>query len=684
MFEGIDGGYLLVIVPRRLVSDWTVVAGSVYKAPFAFGQVVAVRSDDTDLAEGATVGALSNGDFFYDVDAAELYVHVNADPATKQIVASYELYFGTFDAHFFRNPLDDTSRVVYWEPLITRSPVIRQDVSEAIFGYMPASATSISLSNVTSFLTEHLYDSSFNGAAMTLYHYVGPLTASNTKAVYRGLINSFRFSDDEVTFRVLDRANIFDQEYRHVSDRTFFDESTFPNIDPQQKNRPIRKVFGVVDGVLGVNFDFARTASSGVNRYWALHSGDANPGTVTANVVGGSTGTRTYLDSADGIRVGDEVFIDSSAGPSDDRHVEVTGVSKSPHYIEHASGTSAASGSTVYRSYIGNAYVLQDGVVTRLPGASWLELATAGVLGIEIDQTAAALLLPRYVSSDDLLYCRVYGAKCTATLEGSTFGGDSAETGNLTAGAVLLWELMRGPVGLSEAELDTPAFAALEASADDELGYQVPFRLGENFPLLRDVVTKLGASMLLKVYLDDDGKWSVVQTGPLPSVTKAITDDEILSKRLAYSIDYAEVISDVFVDFAPSEITSRSQPGSELAYSSARSTSNIAKRLHRVVKQKTFQSWHFLTAQAERLADRLRFYLGERQGRFVIVAKQRFFDSDINDVIEVSRTRLPGYDLNEDTERTRSFSLIGFSKTLGEIELTLDDQKGIQDNAGDW
>lgn len=674
-------------MPRRFVAGWTVVAGSVYKAPFAFGQVVSVRSDDADLVEVASAAALtSSGKFYYDVDAAELYVHVGADPATKDIVAGYELYFGTFDAHFFRNPLDDTSRVVYFEPLITQSPTIRQDVTEALFGYMPASSTSLILSNVTAYLTEHLYSSSFNGAALTLYHYMGALSIPNTKAVYRGLVASCDYRDDTVTLRVLDRVNIFDQEYRHVADRAFFDETSFPAIDPQQRNRPIRKVFGVVDGVIAVNYDYSRETDSGVNRYWALHSGTDDPGSVSTTTTTGSTSTRTYLDSADGIRVGDELYFDTDGGDPFYTHVEVTAVNASPAYVEHAeiSLGPVASGTDVYRSYIGNLYVLQDGVVTRLPGSCWNEISTAGVLGVEIDHGQTFDVLSRYVNSNDTIYCRVYGAKCSATLGGSPFGADSPETGNLTAGAVLLWELMRGPVGLAEADLDMAAFAALAGNADDELGYQVPFRLGENFPRLRDLVTKLGLTMLLKVYLNDDGKWSVAQTGPLGAAAKSIDDTEILWKRLAYRIDYTDLLSDVFVNYAASEVTSRGQVGAELAYSTARSTSTVAIRLHRTVKQRTFESLHFLAAQAERLADRLRFYFGDRQGRLVLTTKQRFFDSDIADVVDVSRTRMPGYVLDEDVERTRSFAIVGLSKTLNEIELTLDDQKGIEDNAGDW
>lgn len=686
MKEGINSQYLLVVTPRRFVGGpWTNVSGTIYRASFDYGEVVAVRDEDTLLSAAASAAVGSN-EFYFDVTASELYIDVATDPTGREVTASYELYFGTFDAHFYRDPLDAGTREVYFEPLIMRSPTITSNVSELIFGFFPAESTSVELSNMTAFFNRHVYDSSFHEAGLNLYHYLGELEISNIKLVYRGLISAVNYSDDRVSFRVLDRANIFSKEYRHPSDRQFFDEATFPAIDPDFKNRPIRKVFGVMEGVIGINYAYDETVSSSTNHLFALHSGTASVGSLTKTAAALSTTTRTYLDSASGLQVGDNLWIDSTLGPSFDEYPVVTAVGFSPDYVDHQAITNAAqAGDTVLRSFVGSVSVIMDGAAYRLSGEEWSAVSDGakGILGVAIEQ-ALLTTTPRMVGPQDTVYVRFYGEKASETLGGNPFGSDSVTTGTLTQGVVLLWKILRGALGLSESELATSSFTALAGSVTDQLGFQIPLRTGDDFPPLREVVSDILASLLLKLALDDSGKWAVSQTGPLSSATKSLTDDEILASQFSYSFDYQEILSDVLVDFAPSEINSRSERAGDLFFKTARETSTVAKRLHGVTRQKTFRSFHFKESEAEVLARRLSYYFGERRGTVRLKTKNRFFDTEIGDVTEVSRTRLPGFSFAQETERARDFTVSRTAKSLYEIELELDDQKGIEDNSGSW
>ena len=64
--------------------------------------------------------------------------------------------------------------------------------------------------------------------------------------------------------------------------------------------------------------------------------------------------------------------------------------------------------------------------------------------------------------------------------------------------------------------------------------------------------------------------------------------------------------------------------------------------------------------------------------------KNRFFDSQINDVIRISRDRQPGFSFSDGTDQNRDGVIVSAFKGLNEIEIELDDQKGIEDNSGSW
>lgn len=679
--EDIASGYLLVIEPRRYVTTWEIVTGTIYKASFDYGEVRSVRADDTDL-ELAASSSVGSDEFFFDVDTDELYIDVGGDPASVDVVAGYELYFGTEDAHFNRDPLDDTTRVVYFEPLLVETPEIVASVTDALFGYLPSSSGSIVLGNSEGQLARHL-DSSFNSIPLSLYHWLESIEDGNLRTVYRGLVNSVSMSDDVVQLNVLDRNNIFDREYRHPSGINFFDETTFPAIDPNHKNRPARKVFGFVEGCIGINLNYSSAPGSAVNNEFGLHSGTSGLGTVTRVSAGTGTTTRTYFDipfpDANGFQVDDDIYFIFSGETA-----IVTAVGAD--YIDHTAIAAPYDPlELVYRFYIGSCRVVMDGVTHRLTLGTEFDPANfSGVSGLELDQTAITSLAGRPFASGDLLYCRVYGETCSATLGGNPFGGDSETTGTLTQAVVLLWNLFRDVVGLEETEISTSSFTALQGTVADEFGYELPFKSGSDFPLMRDLVAKFCESLLLKVFIDSDSKWAIRQTGPLGAVAKTITDDEILFQKFVYAIEYQEVVSDIFVEYKASAVNQYGQVASDLSRLAVSSSSQVAKRLHRVVKQKTYQSLHFLEAEAQTLADRLKFYFGDRRGLLTISAKNRFFDTEIDDVIRVERELIPGEAFEQGTLRTKDFATSSTSKDLREIEITLDDQKGIEDNAGDW
>lgn len=700
--EGIVSQYLVVMKPRRVLStSWTAISGTKYKQTFTYGEIVALTADGVSQTK-ASSSALGDGTWYHDTSDNFLYIDIGSNPSLSDIVGTYELYFGTFDAHFYRDPLDNTTRVVYYEPLVTKSPQISQSSTDDLFGVLPTIATSISISNTTQFLQIHVYASSFNNAEIKVYHYLDKLTVENTKLVTKGFCGNVTYKENECAIEVFDNRALFEKEFRHVSGMSFFASDTLTNLDPDFDGKPVRKVFGVIDKFRPVNIDYnASAASTTNNRDWICSNPHNNLGTVTGTVPASpsSTVTRTYLASANGINVGDSVRLNFTSGTY--YRLVLTVNKTGSHYIEHETvgvGNQAATGNTVYRSFVSRVTILRSGhaPLVLLFGQDYIELtdATNKLCGFTLNDnfesnydTAGELFYSDSGSTSlqttDVVFCRIYGHTNQETLSAAPFGGNGTTTGSLTQAIVILYSLLKNNLGLTESQIDTSTFTTLQGSITDQIGFSIPRKVSDDFPTYKNIISDILQSILVKFLINDSNLYSLSRTMPLGAVVKTIEDDEILLDSFQYNFDYKDIISDVIVEYSPREIGASNQVG-DAYYLKVTSSSNVAKRLHDVTKQKTFQSLHFTESEAQTLADRLRYALGDRKGRIAFKTKNRFFDSEINDVIRVSRDRQPGFSFVQDTNQTRDAVIVSAFKGLNDIQIELDDQKGIEDNSGSW
>lgn len=686
--EGIMSQYLVIIKPRYCLTDFTLISGTKYSKSFSLGQIIKLTSDGV-LKTEATTSSLSDGQWYYDTDTSTLYLDISTAPSTKTIVITYEIYLGTFDSHWYRIPNDNTSREVYYEPLIKKSPSIALTISDALFGFMPSQSSTIVISNATHLLQEHIYASSFNNCDIDLWHWLDELSITNVNLIFKGLCGNITFSDSDLTISVIDRNQIFKNEYRHIVGDNFYGSSSFPNCDPNYLNRPIRKVFGYIENMLPVNIDYVNDSpTTSDNRTWIVTNDETNLGSVSTTVPASPacTTTRTYLTSTNGFRVGDSVWIDSITGSAFDGFVYVTTVGA--NYIEHAAiGTLAAAGSTIKRNFVSNVKIFKNNILySAIYGRDYTEYtdATNRVVGFTFTSTVESnLSIGSNLTPQDLIYCRVYGHKVTATLGGNPFGSNSTTTNSLTNGIVILYDFLKSYLGLSESEIDTSQFTSLESTITDEIGFALPYSRSNNFPYFSDIINRICQTLLLKIFLNADNKWTISQISPIGTPTKTIEDDEILINSYSHRFDYKDIISDVVVDYNKKEVSSRNEVAQD-SYSSVNASSDIARYLHLIDKQKTFESFHFLESEAQILANRLCFIFSERLGIVELSTKNRFFNSLIGDEVTITRTRQSGYEYDADLDRSRNFSITSIQKSLNNINIELSDQKGIEDNQGSW
>jgi hypothetical protein len=666
--EGINNQYLCVLVPARQVTTWTNISGNIYYNNFTHGYVASVEVDGVVLTLD-TSSSPAASKYYYDHQAQMLYINV-ASPSTKFIAVYYEIYVCTQDLHWYRNPLDVASQAVFYDGYVITPPSMRATLSEQLLGYIPSQSTNMVLINSEHVFEKHLYDSSFNKKYIYVYHWLGDLDSANMKLIIKGIMGDIAYDDNKVSFNIVDRIDLFNQEYRNAG-VSFYKLSDFPNINPSYVGRPVRYVFGSADELMPVNLSYVTLNPTNTdNRAWSVRDGALT--TITQTVKTGSTTTKTYLNSVNGFQVLDCVKIDKST----DEYVEITAVGAD--YIEHAALISGAAlnGDTVIRQTIGYFHILQGDALFKIPYNLFTCSVSNGIVIVTLDSSIESALSMQTLNGSDQCYMRVYGETNWVTKGGPSFGSDSTIYACLTNPAVILFELMKRS-GIEESDIDLASFDTLNTNiGTKDIGFSLPGNMASDFPSYKDLIIKIMQSTLTRLFINNNNTWEATIVAPLATEDTSIAEDEIIYNSIGYNISNMDTVSDVIVGYNFNEKTNE--------YLTQTAHSNTAEYLHGVSKQKTFNTYLLNASDASTLALRLSYIYGDRQGKMKISCRNRFFDNKITDIIKVELTKLLGYDFNADTLRSRKFDLIELTKSLKGVNFTLNDNKGLEDNSGSW
>lgn len=687
--EGINAQYLIILRPSRRISDsFTLSSGSVYYVDFSFGYIYSISINGTQLTSASST-FLSAGQFYYDHEAARLYLRKadsTAPSGSDYIIATYELFVATFDAHHYRIPTDNTSTVVYFEPIVSDVPEIRSDVSDLLFGILPIHSTSLGLINAEHWAEKHVYDSSFLNKEILVYHWLDELSVDNVELVMRGTMQDVSYGGGKVSIKILDGTNIFEKEFRSNQNVQFYNLTDFTSLDPQFEGKPIRTVYGVVDGFVPVNISYVRdNPTTSNNRTWAVRAegGLSNAITRTVPASPASTNTRTYINSAAGFKIGDSVWIDKTT----DEYRTVTAVNLTgSNYIEHAalSSGAAATNDTVKKGNIGYIDVVQNGKrYSAMYNRDWTESTHAsGTLTFTFSTSLESnLSLPNTLNSADTILCRVYGKQNNVTKNALAFGTNSTNYANLTNPVVILWDILKTYQGLEESKLDGDSFDTALAGITDEIGFAIPEESRQNYPKIKDVLVKILSSVLLRLYQDFTQLWTIKEYAPIVTTTKEITEIEILRNTINYSFNHSDIYSDFIVRFNHKENNEEGKASSV----SVTAENLLAKYLHEIKRTYEHESLHIdSSGGAQTLCNRLSYILGDRDGTLTIATKNKYFDNVIGDNITVTLKKLPGNAYDGETEFSRDFQIAKIDKSLRSVKIVLADQKGAQDNEGSW
>lgn len=687
--ESVRQQFLAILMPRFRVSGWTVVSGFIYEAEYTRPKPGKLEFDGVEMVEvdTDTPGA---GEWFYDQENSRILFRTpeSGDPDDGMTVVTFPLYVSTSDNYWNSDPLDDSTDIVYYEPLISGSPSIKSTTTDSLFGFLPTQSSQLKLNNAEHWLEQYLYDCSFNLASVKIYHALGnTLDADNIALVYDGLMTDVNYDSETVTVKTVDRIDEFKPEYRNEVE-SFYSSADFPNINPTFIGKCIRYVYGYVRGFVPVNVDYVdQSPGTSDNRDWAV-IGEQTGLTEVVRTVGGGvhTTTKTFVSFTEGINIGDTLWLDRVSGT--DEYVEVTNVSRSPAFIEHvAIASPMANGDSVRKGFVSRVEIRQNNVnYLAMYGRDYtvdLSMA-AGVSGFSFSTSLESnLSMPENLSPNDTVLCTVYGRVNDLTAGGPTFGANDPDTNNITNPVMVIYDLMKNRLGIPESRINLTDFAALRtATASQGMGFAIPSTSLGGFQSYKNIIIDIIKSALFRIILDNDQKWTLKALAPLLTPDKEIDSTEI-QDGFSCDFEHSDMVSDVIVEYALREI-SQTVNGPQDSTSQVIATSEYARHVHKVVKQQSFPSLHFRAVDAQELADRLSFVLGDRRATFKIQTRNRFFDSLINDTITVTRQKLPGFEFESGTDRSREVSIIQVSKGLRGTTIEADDQKGIEDNAGSW
>lgn len=679
--EGEKANYLVVLKPARNIdSGWALESGATYSISFTLGFAVklVVAGLEFTLASSSTLGP---DEWFYDDDLKKLFIRfsLGTNPNDEDfIIVTYELFMGTQSAHWHRIPTDDTTTTVYWEPIISRPPAIQSGIKDVTFGFLPTKSTNMTLTNAEHIYEEHLFISSFSNKDIDVYHWLGDkLDTANINIIFTGQMTNPDYNDSTLTIDMFDAIKQLEQEFRS-QDTAFYALSDFTDLDPNFKNKPIPYVYGRVDKMIPVNVDYTEESpTTSDNRVWAIRAEGANNHDVTRTVVSGSTATLIKIDDATGLSEDDSVWLDKTT--DEYRHIKTIDYGLNQFTVDALSSGAPVASDTVKRGTVGNFNIDQAGQLFRPHfNRDWTESvdATGTLLTTFSSSLESNLSMPNNLTPGDIVNCRVYGKKNDVTLGGSPFGSDDTLIGNLTALPIVLFDLLVNFLGLDESVLNTASFTTLLGDTTESVGFAIPRERQSDFPKFKELVIDLLRTGLVKFYQDFDLKWKVTQTKPITATSKEVDSTEILDKSIAYQFDYKDIDSDFIVEY---DFKESNNSGTTVS-----SSSDLAKFLHGVTSSRTVQSLHIFDTDAQTLADRLKFTFGDQQGIININVKNRFFDNIVDDDITVKRTKLPGFEFDEDIERERDFAIISIDKQLRRVRIVMSDQKGIQDNSGSW
>ena len=707
--DSVTTDYLVVMKPRKRITEWTHHSGTVYRAPFPYGYITRVERNGVAYAEKTTT-SLSTSDFYFDYENQMVYIRKASDTAPDSddwIIATFELHLSTSDFVWNRDPLSSSTALVQYNGLIRTPPTVRKSTSSVIFGFYPIQSTSLTVFNDASVFQEIIYDASFNNIEVIVYHVAGNLEAGNiTKVMTARAASEYSGDNETITFSLVDKIFAIDKKITNPSGTDYYATASQDALDPLFDNAPIRMVLGMVWGFIPVNISYnSNSPTTSDNRSWAVTTGQSNMGEVAAEVTSVSSISDVFVSVADAKRLfpGDDIWIDKASG-TDQYGINISSINYGTGQITFSPSPAipgAEVGDLIRKSSYRNLCLVQGNEkFDLLYGRDYTEInQDQDSRGFDLTSSAESNVgASTFNPLTDYIICDVVGRSEIPTVDGSPLYSGDQGFACVVNGIAVLYDFLKNIVGLEESEIDTDAFEDLVTEVTDKVGIAIPERATEEFPTYMDVLVKLLQTLMLKAWFNEDGKFTIARIGPNDSAADTVLEEDTLDGSFGFSFNYDD-LSSLNIKCAYREVYLQSPKRAVLAGEEnldfkkiegyhAFKTTNTAyeayEYLHKGTSNRDLETYHFNYDDFFAFVERIEKVFGERSGKLTLKTKNKLFPRDLGEVLTVSRKKLPGFAYDPATSRTRSANILEIEKSNGEVMVVLDDQKGIEDNTGDW
>jgi hypothetical protein len=682
-----------VLCPRLRVETFTLSSGSVYYWDLVgTDYVTAVEIDGTALAGGVS-SVLSAGQFYFDFSLKRLYIRTtdSSTPNDNYVVVLSEVYVATEPRYLPRDPTNSSDQEVFFEPCLAVPPTIKATMSDAVYGLLPTQTSNIQLFNDGK-LMPIFDDCSFNLAPVYLYHRVGEgYTSSSFKKIYQGRCGNIRVDTKSIDISLYDEVSTFDQ---NLSSSYFPSEVlSLKYVDPTYVGSAIPEIFGTVEGLRGVPIAYPINGNVFSPEYAFCKTRYVWDGKEGGNLTafGGSgtnTTTRTFTGITD-LKVGQRIYLRSPSNPlsspTRQEYVEVLalGTTGGPggYYVDHVALGSPMDVNSAYQGFfIHQVAIIMDGVRYEAYPKRDFQYSETDVAYIQfISGYETNIGLPRLLTEQDVVFAKIESRQPSPDLTDYTPGAIV----NLTNPVAVIYTMLVNYAGVAADRINFSSFDDLHSSYTSRpVRFSAPVRKGEEFPTLKEIIGTVLGSYLFRLHLDTDNKWTLSRVLPFSGADSSIDEYGLINPQ-KFDISYDEILSDVIVEYYEREVAD--EPAEfEGKPRRVYATSTVAQRLHKIQRQRTFKAVCQNDSDAQDLANKLSYIFGERRLTLKIDCKTEFLPSFIGDEFSASFRKQIGASFDEETTSEKTFVVNETEKRPNMISITLDDQKGIEDNSGGW
>lgn len=701
---------VFAVLNARWVDDgvgWVNITGDKYYKYFPYGDVTLTGKTR------ASTSSLSDGVYFLDAEDKKLYFDFTGYGEINLSTVTFptwpvRVFVSTFAGYWHVDPADDATDTVYYQGNLLKSPMITHSNEDSEKGFFSITSSQIILNNADQWFNPFLSkDISFNNHAIAVYHQVGELIEANVKQIYRGLLSNVTWSTRQVEIRTFFEAKELDKDFFSFGSLSRYTTNNIDlgpaiaAVDPTKEGQIIPRVYGYVENIPLVNINYDDTSpTTSENRMWGVCIG--SPGSFgsfseavfkEATVVGGSTTTRTYIDDASGIQIGDSAWVNKGT----DEYRTIVAVNYSLNYVEHAAYVSGIPnpGDTVNIGIIGKLSVTHNGTVydCHFNRDFYFPLTLIGIQHVVLqfrNNFEANVGIPEPINPDDIVLAQhVYGNNVRPDLSAVPFGTISNELNTNTDSVSILYDAL---VKAGITNLDDASFTALESDEIWQIGFRVPFESSSELPTYKDVIEKILKTTMCKLFIDSDLNWGVARIKNLSFDSlndKEASELNIEEDSIKATIDYADVYRSVNLKYLLRETGIQEQravwkaistefadwgtfPYDVLQVVQQQSKNGVNKEL-------TVETLLIFDDEADEMLKRLTAYYSEPKVKYEFSGPFEFFEQFLNRTIRLTTEKQPGYEFVSGTSRSVDTSVISLEKGIIEVNFTADSQRSVSE-----